>query len=100
MKRYYLLSFFFACIINARNPFVLPKPIAQTLKKNIELKGIVIGAIPTACIRFNNTDNLVCVGDTIGQHTVIQIHGETVRLRHQDGSIKTLLLAEEKRVEG
>ena len=100
MKHGYFLLFFFSCIINARNPFILPQVKTQTPQKNIVLKGIVIGAVPTACIRFDNADNLVCVGDTIGLHTVIEIRGEAVRLRHQNGSIKTLHLADEKRVEG
>lgn len=123
MKKNWLYICFFLMPLVARNPFFLPKKrviknpasvqIEHMQKKHeiesrtqaIErsryiLKGTIIGAKSIACIRYNERDNFLCVGNVIGVYTVIGIECGKVKLRYADGVVEILQLADKNKAGG
>lgn len=104
MKWLCVVACLFLFELTARNPFFLKKEHVQNKVKQNQmryvLKGTIVGETPTACVKYQEKDSLVCVGDKIGTNTVIEIHCGVVRLKSADGHIETLQLADEKKAGG
>ncbi len=97
-----------------RNPFFLlkknkPVPVVPVIappqeevsvktvvieRPHYVLKGTIIGLKSLACIRYQDRDNFLNVGDKIGADVIVEIACGTVKLRYADGTIEELQLAD------